>query len=156
MLEVSDHRIIGPQLDLFHLQEEAPGMVFWHPRGYATYRALENAVRAWTLSAGFEEVKTPELLRTAIWERSGHWHNFREHMFAFSDQGKSAAMKPVNCPGHLQIVKSRSLSFRDLPLRLAEFGIVHRDEPSGVLHGLLRLRQFTQDDGHVFRDQRGK
>lgn len=146
----SDHRILGQELDLFHLQEEAPGMVFWHPRGYAMYRALEGAVRAWTLASGFEEVKTPELIRSAIWEQSGHWENFRQHMFAFSDEGKSAAMKPVNCPGHAQIVKKRSLSYRDLPLRLSEFGIVHRDEPSGVLHGLLRLRQFTQDDGHVF------
>lgn len=146
----SDHRILGQELDLFHLQEEAPGMVFWHPRGYAMYRALEGAVRAWTLASGFEEVKTPELIRSAIWEQSGHWENFRQHMFAFSDEGKSAAMKPVNCPGHAQIVKKRSLSHRDLPLRLSEFGIVHRDEASGVLHGLLRLRQFTQDDGHVF------
>ena len=146
----SDHRILGQQLDLFHLQEEAPGMVFWHPRGYAMYRALEGAVRSWNLASGFEEVKTPELLRSAIWEQSGHWDNFRQHMFAFSDEGKSAAMKPVNCPGHAQIVKKRSLSHRDLPLRLSEFGIVHRDEASGVLHGLLRLRQFTQDDGHVF------
>jgi len=125
-------------------------MVFWHPRGYAMYRALESAVRSWTVASGFEEVKTPELIRSAIWEQSGHWENFRQHMFAFSDEGKSAAMKPVNCPGHAQIVKKRSLSHRDLPLRLSEFGIVHRDEPSGVLHGLLRLRQFTQDDGHVF------
>jgi threonyl-tRNA synthetase len=150
MLESSDHRVLGQQLDLFHLQEEAPGMVFWHPRGYALYRALEAVVRTWTARDGFEEVRTPELLRSAIWDRSGHWENFRVHMFAFSDDGKSAAMKPVNCPGHAQIVKKRSLSHRDLPLRLAEFGIVHRDEPSGVLHGLLRLRQFTQDDGHVF------
>ncbi|HTA88422.1 MAG TPA: threonine--tRNA ligase [Polyangiaceae bacterium] len=150
MLEASDHRVIGQQLDLFHLQEEAPGMVFWHPRGYALYRALESVVRAWTAHDGFEEVRTPELLRSAIWEQSGHWQNFREHMFAFEDDGKSAAMKPVNCPGHAQIVRKRSLSHRDLPLRLAEFGVVHRDEPSGVLHGLMRLRQFTQDDGHVF------
>jgi threonyl-tRNA synthetase len=150
MLDAADHRIIAQKLDLFHLQEEAPGMVFWHPRGFAVYRALESVVRAWTARDGFEEVRTPELLRCAIWEQSGHWHNFREHMFVFSDDGKSAAMKPVNCPGHAQIVKKRTLSHRDLPLRLAEFGIVHRDEPSGVLHGLLRLRQFTQDDGHVF------
>jgi threonyl-tRNA synthetase len=150
MVEILDHRVLGQQMDLFHLQEEAPGMVFWHPRGFAMYRALESAVRSWTLAAGFEEVKTPELLRSAIWEQSGHWENFRQHMFAFTDEGKSAAMKPVNCPGHAQIVKKRSLSHRDLPLRLSEFGIVHRDEPSGVLHGLLRLRQFTQDDGHVF------
>jgi threonyl-tRNA synthetase len=146
----SDHRILGQRLDLFHLQEEAPGMVFWHPRGYAMYRALESAVRSWTVSSGFEEVKTPELLRSAIWEQSGHWENFRQHMFVVSDEGKTSAMKPVSCPGHAQIVKKRSLSHRDLPLRLSEFGIVHRDEPSGVLHGLLRLRQFTQDDGHVF------
>ncbi len=125
-------------------------MVFWHPRGYALYRALESVVRAWTARDGFEEVRTPELLRSAVWEQSGHWQNFREHMFAFEDDGKSAAMKPVNCPGHAQIVRRRSLSHRDLPLRLAEFGVVHRDEPSGVLHGLMRLRQFTQDDGHVF------
>ena len=149
MLE-SDHRILGQQLDLFHLQEEAPGMVFWHPRGYAMYRALESAVRSWTVASGFEEVKTPELLRSAIWEQSGHWQNFRQHMFAFSDEGKSCAMKPVNCPGHAQSVKKRSLSHRNLPLRLSEFGVVHRNEPSGVLHGLMRLRQFTQDDGHVF------
>ena len=150
MLDSSDHRSLGQQLDLFHLQEEAPGMVFWHPRGYAMYRALESAIRAWNRSSGFEEVRTPELIRSAIWEQSGHWENFRQHMFAFSDEGKSAAMKPVNCPGHIQILKKRSLSHRDLPLRLSEFGIVHRDEASGVLHGLLRLRQFTQDDGHVF------
>ena len=125
-------------------------MVFWHPRGYAMYEALQAVVRAWTEASGFREVKTPELLRASIWEQSGHWHNFREHMFAFSVDGKSAAMKPVNCPGHIQIVKKRSLSYRDLPLRLAEFGVVHRNEASGVLHGLLRLRQFTQDDGHVF------
>jgi len=125
-------------------------MVFWHPRGYAMYRALESAVRSWTVASGFEEVKTPELLRSAIWEQSGHWQNFRQHMFAFSDEGKSCAMKPVNCPGHAQIVKKRSLSHRNLPLRLSEFGVVHRNEPSGVLHGLMRLRQFTQDDGHVF------
>ena len=150
MLDSSDHRILGQQLDLFHLQEEAPGMVFWHPRGYAMYRALEGAIRAWTVSSGFEEVRTPELIRSSIWEQSGHWENFRQHMFAFSDEGKSAAMKPVNCPGHIQILKKRSLSHRDLPLRLSEFGIVHRDEASGVLHGLMRLRQFTQDDGHVF------
>jgi threonyl-tRNA synthetase len=150
MLDEIDHRVLGQQLDLFHFQEEAPGMVFWHPRGYAMYRALENAVRSWTVSAGFEEVKTPELIRRAVWEQSGHWQNFRQHMFAFSDEGKSAAMKPVNCPGHVLIVKKRSLSQRDLPLRLSELGIVHRDESSGVLHGLLRLRQFTQDDGHVF------
>jgi len=150
MLEQSDHRVIGQELDLFHLQEEAPGMVFWHPRGFATYRALESAIRNWTLAQGFEEVRTPELLRSAIWEQSGHWQNFRQHMFAFSDEGKSAAMKPVNCPGHAQIVKKRVLSYRDLPLRLSEFGVVHRDEASGVLHGLMRLRQFTQDDGHVF------
>ena len=125
-------------------------MVFWHPRGYAVYRALESTVRAWTASSGFEEVKTPELMRSAIWEQSGHWENFRQHMFTFSDEGKSAALKPVNCPGHAQIVKKRSLSHRDLPLRLSELGVVHRDEPSGVLHGLMRLRQFTQDDGHVF------
>lgn len=150
MLDSSDHRTLGQQLDLFHLQEEAPGMVFWHPRGYAMYRALEGAIRAWTASSGFEEVRTPELIRSSIWEQSGHWENFRQHMFAFSDEGRSAAMKPVNCPGHIQILKKRSLSHRDLPLRLSEFGIVHRDEASGVLHGLLRLRQFTQDDGHVF------
>ena len=150
MLDSADHRILGQQLDLFHLQEEAPGMVFWHPRGFAAYRALESAIRSWTMAAGFDEVKTPELIRSAIWEQSGHWENFRRHMFAFEDEGKSAAMKPVNCPGHIQILKKRSLSHRDLPLRLSEFGVVHRDESSGVLHGLLRLRQFTQDDGHVF------
>ena len=116
-----DHRVLGQQLDLFHFQEEAPGMVFWHPRGYAMYRALENAVRAWTASAGFEEVKTPELMRSAIWEQSGHWENFRQHMFAFSDEGQErSAEASRTAPGTCRLIKKRSLAQRDLPLRLSE------------------------------------
>lgn len=149
-----DHRALGQRLDLFHLQEEAPGMVFWHPRGFALYRLLERAARRAVEAAGYREVRTPQVLRRSIWEASGHWLHFREAMFALGgephDGGSEAALKPVSCPGHLQLARRASLSFRDLPLRLAELGLVHRDEPSGALHGLLRLRQFTQDDGHVF------
>lgn len=145
-----DHREIGQRLDLFHFQEEAPGMAFWHPRGFALIRALEDAIRKRVQRDGFEEVRTPQLVRRAIWASSGHWENFREHMFVLGEDGREEALKPVNCPCHIQIVARRAPSYRDLPIRLAELGVVHRAEDSGVLNGLFRLRQFTQDDGHVF------
>lgn len=150
MLDDNDHRSLGKRLDLFHFRDQAPGMVFWHPKGLVLYRLLEAAVRSQFRAAGYDEVRTPEVLRRPVWEASGHWQHFRGAMFALADQDVSAALKPVSCPGHVYIAEKRHPSYRDLPLRLAEFGSVHRDEPSGTLHGLLRLRQFTQDDGHVF------
>lgn len=145
-----DHRDLGNSLDLFHFQDDAPGMVFWHPRGLTLYSSLRDAARRHCRAEGYCEVMTPQVLREPIWERSGHWTHYRDDMFAFDDGKESVALKPVSCPGHLEIVKRRSLSHRDLPLRFAEFGLVHRREPSGALHGLFRLRQFTQDDGHIF------
>ena len=150
MLDIHDHRAAGPRLGLFHLQDEAPGMVFWHPDGLGVVRALEDAARRRTAADGYLEVRTPQLLRRPIWEASGHWEHFRAGMFEVADEGICAALKPVSCPCHIQIAARRGLSYRDLPLRLSEFGLCHRDEPSGTLHGLFRLRQFTQDDGHVF------
>jgi threonyl-tRNA synthetase len=150
LLPPDDHRALAQRLDLCHFQDDAPGMVFWHPRGWTLYRILEEAVRDHT-AHGYREVRTPQLLRKAIWEASGHWGEFRDGMFVVSGAGHDdAALKPVSCPGHIQIVKRLAPSWRDLPIRIAEFGLVHRDEASGSLHGLLRLRQFTQDDGHIF------
>ena len=148
MLADDDHREIGRRMDLFHFQEEAAGMVFWHPRGYRTLRALEALVRRHAEADGFAEVRTPQLLRQPIWEASGHWQHFRSGMFCLEDD--ALALKPVSCPGHLELLRRRAPSYRDLPLRYSELGLVHRNEPSGTLHGLFRLRQFTQDDGHVF------
>jgi threonyl-tRNA synthetase len=148
MLADDDHREIGRRMDLFHFQEEAAGMVFWHPRGYRTLRALEELVRRHAAADGFAEVRTPQLMRQPIWEASGHWQHFRSGMFCLEDD--ALAVKPVSCPGHLEILRRRAPSYRDLPLRYSELGLVHRNEPSGTLHGLFRLRQFTQDDGHVF------
>lgn len=148
MLALDDHREIGRHLDLFHFQEEAAGMVFWHPRGYRTLQALEALIRRHAEQDGFAEVRTPQLMRQPIWEASGHWQHFRAGMFVLADD--ALAIKPVSCPGHLEILRRRAPSYRDLPLRYAELGLVHRNEPSGTLHGLFRLRQFTQDDGHVF------
>ena len=148
MLADDDHREIGRRMDLFHFQEEAAGMVFWHPRGYRTLRALEALVRRHAEQDGFAEVRTPQLMRQPIWEASGHWQHFRSAMFCLEDD--SLAVKPVSCPGHLEILRRRARSYRELPLRYSELGLVHRNEPSGTLHGLFRLRQFTQDDGHVF------
>ncbi len=151
MLDVHDHRSLGQRLDLFHLQEEAPGMVFWHPRGYQLYQLIEERVRRRMRHEGYLEVRTPQLLAQPLWEKSGHWDNFRQNMFALAEEGeRHHALKPVNCPGHIQLVQRMGPSYRDLPLRLGEFGLVHRSEPSGSLHGLFRLRQFTQDDGHIF------
>ena len=146
----SDHRSLAHALDLLHFQDEAPGMVFWHPRGFALYRLLEEAVRRETRAQGYAEVRTPQILRRPVWEASGHWEHFAAGMFRVDDQSAQAAIKPVSCPGHLYLAGRRPPSYRDLPLRLSELGLVHRDEPSGTLHGLLRLRQFTQDDGHIF------
>ncbi len=125
-------------------------MVFWHPRGFTLHRLLEEAVRRQMQREGYREVRTPQILRQAIWKASGHWDNFSSNMFRLSEEEHAAAVKPVNCPGHMQIVARMAPSYRDLPLRIGEFGLVHRDEPSGTLHGLFRLRQFTQDDGHIF------
>ncbi|MEO8702046.1 MAG: threonine--tRNA ligase [Kofleriaceae bacterium] len=147
LIPPDDHRALATRLDLCHFSDEAPGMVYWHPRGLAIVRVLEEAVRAHVRAAGYREVRTPQLVRRSTWETSGHWDAFRDAMFAFGDV---AALKPVSCPGHIEIVRRAAPSWRDLPLRLAEFGVVHRDEPSGTLHGLMRLRQFTQDDGHIF------
>ena len=153
MLDQDDHRNIGKIQRLFHFQEEAPGMVFWHPRGFALYRALEAAVRRQLSRDGYEEVRTPQVLRQSIWEASGHWQSFSTGMFKLAGDDVPSAIKPVSCPGHLEMARRMALSYRDLPLRLAELGLVHRDEPSGVLHGLFRLRQFTQDDGHVLCEE---
>ena len=150
MLEQYDHRSLGQRLELFHFQEEAPGMAFWHPNGRLLYRLLEGHARRHIEAAGYREVATPQILRKAVWEKSGHWNHYREAMFEVLDQDCEAAVKPVSCPGHIQILQSKRVSHRDLPVRLAEFGLVHRDEQKGALHGLLRLRQFTQDDGHIF------
>jgi threonyl-tRNA synthetase len=154
MLDENDHRNLGKRLDLFHLQEEAPGMVFWHPRGFTLYRQLEDAVRRQMVGDGFREVRTPQILRQSIWEASGHWQSFAADMFVLTDEERAAsAVKPVSCPGHLQIVERMAPSYRDLPIRIGELGLVHRNEASGTLHGLFRLRQFTQDDGHIFLEE---
>jgi threonyl-tRNA synthetase len=151
MFEPSDHRYIAQSQDLFHFQDEAPGMAFWHPRGLALYRVLEQAARRELALGGYEEVKTPELMRQPIWEASGHWQHFAEGMFKLEEEeGRGLALRPVNCPGHAQLYRQGVRSYRDLPLRWAEFGVVHRKEPSGALSGLFRLREFTQDDGHIF------
>jgi threonyl-tRNA synthetase len=150
MLSENDHRSLGERLDLFHLQEEAPGMAFWHPRGFILYRLLEERARRALAAGGYLEVRAPQVLGQRIWESSGHWQNFREGMFVLNDGERPFALKPVNCPGHIQLFRRMGPSFRALPLRLAEFGLVHRNESSGALQGLFRLRQFTQDDGHIF------
>lgn len=145
-----DHRAIGNRMELFHQQEEGPGAVFWHPRGYALYHAVEDYIRRRMRRAGFLEIRTPQLLARSLWERSGHWEKFRDNMFVVADEARAYALKPMSCPGHVQIFNKRVRSFRDLPLRLCEFGACHRDEPSGALQGLMRTRAFVQDDAHVF------
>lgn len=149
--EKRDHRRLGRELDLFHIQEEAVGSVFWHPHGWTLYRAIEEYLRDRLDKAGYQEIKTPQLIDRALWEASGHWEKFREHMFtANADEDKVLALKPMNCPGHVQVYKQGVKSYRDLPLRFAEFGSCHRNEPSGALHGIMRVRAFTQDDAHIF------
>ena len=148
--EKRDHRRLGREMQLFHFQEEAAGSVFWHPKGWTLYRVLQDFMRARLEAAGYVEVRTPQLYDRTLWERSGHWEKFREHMFTAESEDKVLALKPMNCPGHVQIYRQGIKSYRDLPLRMAEFGSCHRNEPSGALHGLMRVRAFTQDDAHIF------
>ncbi len=148
--EKRDHRKIGKLLDLFHTQEAAPGMVFWHPKGWALWQQIEQYMRAILDKNGYEEIRTPQVLDKELWERSGHWENFRENMFTTNSDERSFAIKPMNCPGHIQVFNQGLRSYRDLPIRLAEFGSCHRNEASGALHGIMRVRAFTQDDAHIF------
>jgi threonyl-tRNA synthetase len=148
--EKRDHRKLGKQLDLFHTQEEAPGMVFWHPKGWAIWQQVEQYMRRTLAQHGYQEVRTPQVMDRSLWERSGHWENYRELMFTTESEKRDYAVKPMNCPGHVQIFNQGLKSYRDLPLRLAEFGACHRNEPSGALHGIMRVRGFTQDDAHIF------
>ena len=148
--EKRDHRRLGREMNLFHLQQEAMGMVFWHPHGWRLYRTVQTYIRQRLDAAGYVEVKTPELIDRSLWEASGHWEKFREHMFTTEAEERVLALKPMNCPGHVQIFRQGIKSYRDLPLRMAEFGACHRDEPSGALHGLMRVRGFVQDDAHIF------
>jgi threonyl-tRNA synthetase len=149
-MDSHDHRVLGPRLGLFHQQDEAPGTAFWHPRGATLYRLIENYIRGEMRRAGFLEVRTPQLLSRSLWERSGHWAKYGDNMFAFADGERAYALKPMNCPGHVQMFRQQIRSYRELPLRFSEFGACHRYEPSGALHGLMRARAFTQDDAHVF------
>jgi threonyl-tRNA synthetase len=149
--EKRDHRKIGRAMGLFHLQEEARGMIFWHPKGWALFRTLEDYIRRRLDADGYQEIKTPQLMDRGLWERSGHWEKFGQNMFVCeTTEGEELAVKPMNCPGHIQIFNVGQKSYRDLPLRFAEFGACHRYEPSGALHGIMRLRAFTQDDAHIF------
>ena len=148
--EKRDHRKLGKQLDLFHLQDEAPGMVFWHPRGWTLWQVIEQHMRRELSAAGYQEVKTPQILDKTFWEKSGHWANYKDNMFTTQSEKREYAVKPMNCPGHVQIFNHGLRSYNDLPMRLAEFGSCHRNEPSGALHGLMRVRGFVQDDAHIF------
>jgi len=148
--EKRDHRKLGRQLDLFHLQDEAPGMVFWHPKGWSIWQQVEQYMRGVYRASGYQEVRCPQILDRSLWERSGHWENFKDNMFTTESEKRDLAIKPMNCPGHVQIYNTGLRSYRDLPLRYGEFGACHRNEPSGALHGLMRVRGFTQDDGHIF------
>ncbi len=151
--EKRDHRKLGRALDLFHLQDEAPGMVFWHPKGWSVWQQVEQHMRRVYQENGYQEVKCPQILDRSLWEKSGHWANFKENMFTTESEKHDFAIKPMNCPGHVQIFNSDMRSYRDLPLRYGEFGACHRNEPSGALHGIMRVRAFTQDDGHIFCDE---
>jgi len=148
--EKRDHRRLAKQLDLFHMQDEAPGLVFWHPHGWTIWQQVEQYMRRVYQENGYWEVKCPQILDRSLWEKSGHWENYKENMFTTSSENRDYAIKPMNCPGHVQIFNSGLHSYRDLPLRLGEFGACHRNEPSGALHGIMRVRGFTQDDGHIF------
>ncbi|MGE4219379.1 MAG: threonine--tRNA ligase [Alphaproteobacteria bacterium] len=148
--ERRDHRRLGREMDLYHQQDEATGSVFWHPKGWSLYRTIERYMRDRLEAAGYVEVKTPQLIDRSLWEASGHWEKFHEHMFIAESEERMLAVKPMNCPGHVQIFKQGITSYRELPIRLAEFGSCHRNEPSGALHGLMRVRAFTQDDAHIF------
>jgi len=148
--EKRDHRKLGRHLDLFHLREEAPGMVFWHPKGWTIWQQVEQYMRRAYQQNGYQEVKCPMILDRSLWEKSGHWQNYKEQMFTTESEKRDFAIKPMNCPGHILVFNSNMRSYRDLPLRYGEFGSCHRNEPSGALHGLMRVRGFTQDDGHIF------
>ena len=148
--EKRDHRRIAKQLDLFHQQEEAPGMVFWHPRGWTLWQTVEQYMRGVYKASGYQEVRCPQILDVSLWKKSGHWDNYKENMFFTESEKRTYAVKPMNCPGHVQIFNSGLHSYRDLPIRYGEFGGCHRNEPSGALHGIMRVRAFTQDDGHIF------
>ncbi|TAL71650.1 MAG: threonine--tRNA ligase [Rhodanobacter sp.] len=148
--EKRDHRKLGKQLDLFHQQEESPGMVFWHPRGWAIWQQVEQYMRGVYRKSGYQEVRCPQVLDVSLWKKSGHWDNYKENMFFTESEKHVFALKPMNCPGHVQIFKAGLHSYRDLPIRYGEFGGCHRNEPSGALHGIMRVRAFTQDDGHIF------
>ncbi|MDP6193128.1 MAG: threonine--tRNA ligase, partial [Prochlorococcaceae cyanobacterium ETNP18_MAG_1] len=148
--EKRDHRKIAKQLSLFHTQEEAPGMVFWHPRGWAIYQVLEQYIRELLSHHGYEEIRTPQVVDRSLWEKSGHWEKFKDDMFTTTSENREYAIKPMNCPCHVQVFNQGLKSYRDLPIRLAEFGSCHRNEPSGALHGLMRVRNFVQDDAHIF------
>ena len=148
--EKRDHRKLGKQLHLFHHQDEAPGMVFWHPKGWVLWQQIEQYMRTVFRDNGYQEIRTPQVIDRSLWEKSGHWENFRDNMFTTESESRDFAVKPMNCPGHVQVFNQGIRSYRDLPLRLAEFGSCHRNEPSGALHGLMRVRAFTQDDAHIF------
>ena len=148
--EKRDHRRLARQLDLFHMQDEAPGMVFWHPKGWVIWQTIEQYMRQVQRENGYLELRTPQVIDVSLWKRSGHWDNFRENMFFTESESRDYAVKPMNCPGHVQVYNQGIKSYRDLPLRLAEFGSCHRNEPSGALHGLMRVRGFVQDDAHIF------
>ncbi|MFT4530406.1 MAG: threonyl-tRNA synthetase, partial [Thalassolituus oleivorans] len=148
--EKRDHRKLAKQLDLFHLQEEAPGMVFWHPNGWTIYQVLEQYMRKVQNDAGYLEIKTPQVVDRVLWEKSGHWEHYSDAMFVTESEKRTYAVKPMNCPCHIQVFNQGLKSYRDLPMRLAEFGCCHRNEPSGALHGIMRVRGFTQDDAHIF------
>jgi threonyl-tRNA synthetase len=148
--EKRDHRKLGRELDLFHIDEVAPGVVFWHPKGWALWQAIERYMRDVYRDTGYQEVKGPQILDKSLWEKTGHWQNYRENMFTTESEKHEYALKPMNCPGHVLIFKSHLRSYKELPIRYGEFGQCHRNEPSGALHGIMRIRGFTQDDGHVF------
>ena len=148
--EKRDDRKLGKQLDLFHMQDEAPGMAFWHPKGWALWQVIEQHMRTELNAAGYKEIRTPLVMDKILWEKSGHWENYKENMFITESEKRDYAVKPMNCPGHVQVFNQGLRSYRDLPLRLAEFGSCHRNEPSGALHGLMRVRGFVQDDAHIF------
>lgn len=148
--EKRDHRRLGRELDLFHLQDDAPGMVFWHPRGFAIWQQVEQYMRRIYQDNGYQEIRCPQVLDRSLWERSGHWENYKDAMFTTASEHRDYAVKPMNCPGHVQVYNAGLRSYRDLPLRYGEFGACHRNEPSGALHGIMRVRGFVQDDGHIF------
>ena len=148
--EKRDHRKIGKKLDLFHMQEEAPGSVFWHQKGWAIYNGIKDYMRKKQLQNGYQEIRTPQVVDYSLWEKSGHADKFGDDMFSITTDDRQYAVKPMNCPCHIQVYNQGLKSYRDLPLRIAEFGSCHRNEPSGSLHGIMRVRSFTQDDGHIF------